>query len=201
VPADCTAHMVLQAASSSWQRSWCTSTMSCMWLPQVCGWAVGASDCFRTMTSSVGCLVVCGMCSCVVVSQILLCHTRLISFRVHLPSGNAGPALSTVGAPGGTSSAVLGIGAYVSPALAAAGHSLRWVLGSGPGASLSRLLPLSLVPPGKQHRQNVTRLQCCAVLVVYCRGELEAGQQYTWSSRGPAPDGDLGVNFSGGYKQ
>ncbi|PRW39066.1 Tripeptidyl-peptidase 2 isoform A [Chlorella sorokiniana] len=67
-------------------------------------------------------------------------------------AGNAGPALSTVGAPGGTSSAVLGIGAYVSPALAAAGHSVR--------------------------------------------GEMEAGQQYTWSSRGPAPDGDLGVNFS-----
>ena len=69
-------------------------------------------------------------------------------------AGNAGPALSTVGAPGGTSSAVLGIGAYLSPALAAAGHSVR--------------------------------------------GELEGGgQNYTWSSRGPTPDGDTGVNFSG----
>ena len=69
-------------------------------------------------------------------------------------AGNAGPALSTVGAPGGTSSAVLGIGAYLSPALAAAGHSVR--------------------------------------------GELEGGgQQYTWSSRGPTPDGDIGCNFSG----
>ena len=43
-------------------------------------------------------------------------------------AGNSGPALSTVGAPGGTSSAILSIGAYVSPALAAAGHSIREAL-------------------------------------------------------------------------
>lgn len=39
-------------------------------------------------------------------------------------AGNAGPALTTVGAPGGTSSALFGVGAYVSPQLAAAGHSV-----------------------------------------------------------------------------
>lgn len=66
-------------------------------------------------------------------------------------AGNAGPALSTVGAPGGTSSALISVGAFVSPPLAAAGHSLRAL------------------------------------------GELgEAGQQYTWSSRGPAAVGGRG---------
>ncbi|KAF9580814.1 tripeptidyl-peptidase II Tpp2, partial [Lunasporangiospora selenospora] len=64
-------------------------------------------------------------------------------------AGNAGPALSTVGAPGGTSSGILSVGAYQSQSMQQSEYAL-----------------FESVPE----------------------------RPYTWSSRGPTLDGDVGVN-------
>lgn len=78
--------------------------------------------------------------------------------------GNNGPALSTVNAPGGLSSCILGVGAYVSPAMMKAGYSL-W--------------------------SNSTAET--AADVEAAESDSLVGTTYTWSSVGPAHDGSNGV--------
>lgn len=98
-------------------------------------------------------------------------------------AGNAGPALSTAGSPGGTTSCIVSVGAYVSPALAAAGHSGETRDATGAREERGSFVEGCLVLSRRR-------------LPLAARDALESGQQYTWSSRGPTHDGEVGVTLS-----
>ena len=85
-------------------------------------------------------------------------------------AGNAGPALSTAGAPGGTTTSIIGVGAYVSPHMMRDEYSMRQQGSEGKEqGTMNTGKDFDSYPPG---------------------------MQYTWSSRGPAFDGDFGPNVT-----
>jgi tripeptidyl-peptidase II len=80
--------------------------------------------------------------------------------------GNNGPALSTVNAPGGMSSCILGVAAYVSPEMMKAEYSLT--------------SNTSITANEEEQEDQTSRF---------------VGTTYTWSSVGPSADGSNGVCF------
>lgn len=84
-------------------------------------------------------------------------------------AGNNGPALTTVGAPGGTSTSLISVAAAVSPAMMEAQYAVA------PRASSVSKEGYAVRSPLEQHTEGIT---------------------YTWSSTGPATDGHAGVSIT-----
>ena len=95
------------------------------------------------------------------------------------------PALTTVGAPGGTASALLGIAAYVSP-------TMQQVLYSMPVKTQTEQENKNNDDSNNTNNNNVYM----PPPNVYQGKEQHAGTTYTWSSVGPTADGDFGVNLT-----
>lgn len=119
-------------------------------------------------------------------------------------AGNNGPALTSVGAPGGTSDALVGVGAYVTPTMLTEGYSVlqtdveKSLQDAEAGmCALADTGPSTTAPPASHSSHGITALSSkpnpparpdTAV------PSAVAGMPYTWTSRGPSPDGSLGVS-------
>lgn len=98
-------------------------------------------------------------------------------------AGNDGPALSSVSAPGGTSEALIGVGAYVTPSMLTQTYSyLHSEFGSRNNSIITEKgnVKTEVIPEKAQGMPG---------------SEAVEGIPFTWSSRGPVTDGGLGVSI------
>jgi hypothetical protein len=124
-------------------------------------------------------------------------------------AGNNGPGLTSVSAPGGTTDALIGVGAYVTPDMLTEGYSVLHEdveeslaeaqaamspssASCGPGASPAAAR--SAFASSKVSSSSSTSATAAPPSAPATQAEPVVGMPYTWSSRGPAPDGGMGVS-------
>lgn len=115
-------------------------------------------------------------------------------------AGNDGPALSSVSAPGGTTEAIVGVGAYVTPTMLTQAYSLLdSEFGSDRSGSVSEelLSGRTEAEKGEYLRATTGCLSQCSPHRIGSGADIDSvrGIPYTWSSRGPASDGAMGVSI------
>ena len=108
-------------------------------------------------------------------------------------AGNAGPALTTAGAPGAVHPHILGIGAAATASMMADQYSLRRSYAAG-GADVADAPPSSAKTAGASSVRSAAA-EASAPSRLAPGHERASDTNHTWSSRGPAVDGALGVSI------
>lgn len=124
--------------------------------------------------------------------------TLMVTCPIHhgcCSAGNAGPALTTVGAPGGSHPCVIGVGAAVTQAMMSDQYSLRRS-DVPPAAGDALGVESDAATTTEKHRGEPRRSKTPGApsqqATMHDRAE---DTTYTWSSRGPGADGALGGTF------